>query len=898
MAGEDILIRLGVAGVDQVEAAMKTASNAIGGMVSGAKNMFTKMVDDAKLASAAFALAFGKIANDAINVTADFERVGIMSKYLTKSTEEAHKFTQAIVALGLATPFSTKQISELGVYTLGQFRGNVDLTIKGMNALTNATSATGGGIQELDGITRAITQTFIKGKPSLEELNRQMANANIPALRVLSEHLADGTVKLKGYTDAVVSTGGPTKKMTTAFKSASDKLPILEMSLKKAQAGLEAYNKKSNKAVDTTLSHEIAVKRAQQALDKAKGSVDNYNAALGSKTTVTAFHKSTEEIMSDLQDVASMGVTGKDTAIAFLEALELEYAGANKVVLSTFQGMRQNVTDIVQIITASFMGMDKNLEIRKGSIFYYLKQGLQAFVDYLLANKDKFSAWADDLLKNKTAILAIAGAITGMLIPVLTVFISKFTPLGKLGLIFTVLGIAIGLLIEKLGGMQVVGNKVKGTIEDIKTAFQILIDVARGWDPGALMDDATWNKWKGFAGVLENIKTKAEEAFKAIKKEVMDFGRELVGIPASLGQMDWSVLKENLDRQFVQPFRDAISKIRTDMAEWVTGGLKIPTPSAEEMVLWDKFREIMKTIGDAFRNIGEAFTTSLGPAWESFQTSLTKMMPLLQQWADIFAVIGPPILQVLTLILGAFVVTIIGILALLGGLISGIANALGSIILGVTQFVTGFVQIFTGLFTILGALITPDSAQGQKIIEGFRMIWQGVKNIFEGFKNTIFETTKKFIEGVIKFFQELYDKIIGKSIIPDLINGITKAFESLPGKATGWGRDLINNWITGIKEAVKNAPAGIAAKAKEWLGIYQHGGIVPGPIGSPMPVIAHGGERIVPRSGVEGGGGGGGITINITGSFVIDDDSRIQQLADTISKMLGRQNELYKYGVG
>ena len=39
------------------------------------------------------------------------------------------------------------------------------------------------------------------------------------------------------------------------------------------------------------------------------------------------------------------------------------------------------------------------------------------------------------------------------------------------------------------------------------------------------------------------------------------------------------------------------------------------------------------------------------------------------------------------------------------------------------------------------------------------------------------------------------------------------------------------------------------------------GGVVPGPIGSPQPIMAHGGERIVPAGGPSGGGGG--VTINI-----------------------------------
>ena len=77
--------------------------------------------------------------------------------------------------------------------------------------------------------------------------------------------------------------------------------------------------------------------------------------------------------------------------------------------------------------------------------------------------------------------------------------------------------------------------------------------------------------------------------------------------------------------------------------------------------------------------------------------------------------------------------------------------------------------------------------------------------------------------------------------------------------------------------------------------------MVPGSAGTAVPIIAHGGERIIPsggQSGGNGGSGGSGVTINFTGSVSMDSDARVQQLADKIIKVIGRQNELAHYGVG
>ncbi len=51
---------------------------------------------------------------------------------------------------------------------------------------------------------------------------------------------------------------------------------------------------------------------------------------------------------------------------------------------------------------------------------------------------------------------------------------------------------------------------------------------------------------------------------------------------------------------------------------------------------------------------------------------------------------------------------------------------------------------------------------------------------------------------------------------------------------------------------------------------YQYGGVVAGPIGQPVPIIAHGGERFLGAGG--GGGGGVYVTVNVAGSIKSDRD--------------------------
>ena len=58
---------------------------------------------------------------------------------------------------------------------------------------------------------------------------------------------------------------------------------------------------------------------------------------------------------------------------------------------------------------------------------------------------------------------------------------------------------------------------------------------------------------------------------------------------------------------------------------------------------------------------------------------------------------------------------------------------------------------------------------------------------------------------------------------------------------------------------------------------FEKGGIVPGPIGSPVPILAHGGERVIPT------GGGDGVPIQLESHIYLDG----RQIARVVSEHLG-----------
>jgi len=77
----------------------------------------------------------------------------------------------------------------------------------------------------------------------------------------------------------------------------------------------------------------------------------------------------------------------------------------------------------------------------------------------------------------------------------------------------------------------------------------------------------------------------------------------------------------------------------------------------------------------------------------------------------------------------------------------------------------------------------------------------------------------------------------------------------------------------------------------EFLWGGQSGGIVPGMRNQPVPILAHGGERVIPAGEV----GGGGITVNINNPSVRSEND-IQSIARAVSQALGQRQKFARLG--
>lgn len=229
------------------------------------------------------------------------------------------------------------------------------------------------------------------------------------------------------------------------------------------------------------------------------------------------------------------------------------------------------------------------------------------------------------------------------------------------------------------------------------------------------------------------------------------------------------------------------------------------------------------------------------------------------------------------LVLGAIGAAIIALIPIIAG-ITATFSALSIVLGGVISVIGVIIAILGGPLTLIIGLVIA-------LVAGLALAWKNnwfgiqekTKAVVDWFQNTAWPA----IQG---FFAKIKDGVMSvANFFIDKFNAIRGAIEGAINKLAEF---------MGKKDQAKAFGGGGG-------GSFQHGGFVPGSYNEAVPVTLHGGERIVPRNGTDvnpGMGGGGGVTINISGSFNLDSDGRVQELADKIISMLGRQNELASKG--
>lgn len=376
-----------------------------------------------------------------------------------------------------------------------------------------------------------------------------------------------------------------------------------------------------------------------------------------------------------------------------------------------------------------------------------------------------------------------------------------------------------------------------------------------------------------------------------------------------------------------------LGKALNDPINGVTALRRVGVSFNEEQL---KTIERLQTSGDlmgAQKIILQELATEFGgSALAATQTFSGQIQQMKNNFGDLQETIGKGFLDALGLLTG-------------GGGLGGVNNAL----IQVNDFLTQHKDILMGLVVaitvvavafgaiLIAALLAVAGTVGAVIlvfgllVAGIAFVatmiiyhWDAIKAKTVAVWNSLGEHVQnivKLISGILLGFANF---LIGPwvGLLASAIGGALDRFENL--------RRAVNHIMDNIKSIVVNTLrdiAGILANFNPIIRIglqlpdiigawndlrsrarsvgipgFATGGVVPGAIGSPQLVLAHGGETITPHRGGEGGGTGSGVNLNVyVGMYAgseIEKRNIAQELFNALDRVAKSQNKTVAEYIG
>lgn len=202
--------------------------------------------------------------------------------------------------------------------------------------------------------------------------------------------------------------------------------------------------------------------------------------------------------------------------------------------------------------------------------------------------------------------------------------------------------------------------------------------------------------------------------------------------------------------------------------------------------------DTVKDIGKTIKNVFGTIWSLIGPeviefaknAWNGLKDAFADIQPEIAKFRELVGPIGELLKTIWTIAKPALLALLALIGALVKGILRGLGGAIGPVIRGIGDLIAGLIKIIRGVIEFVVGVFTGDwSRAWQGVVDIFSGIWQAIAGVIRNGFSAVWGLLKGFVSGFIGFFTGLYDKLVGHSIVPDMINEIVDWIGSLPGKA-------------------------------------------------------------------------------------------------------------------
>jgi hypothetical protein len=183
--------------------------------------------------------------------------------------------------------------------------------------------------------------------------------------------------------------------------------------------------------------------------------------------------------------------------------------------------------------------------------------------------------------------------------------------------------------------------------------------------------------------------------------------------------------------------------------------------------------------------------------WQKVQLAAQNLMPA---WDALGVTIGKlsPIFTAVAAVVGTVVVALVGAI---GDMLPGAAMLLNGALTAVMGVVNLVADVVVGLVTLIGQLLTGQWAAAWETAKTLvSNVVLDILQVIGGLIQGVFGLIGGLVGGVIGFFRNLYEVIVGHSIIPDLVDGIIAWIEKLPGTVLGLIAGLVSNAVAKFEQ--------------------------------------------------------------------------------------------------
>lgn len=303
----------------------------------------------------------------------------------------------------------------------------------------------------------------------------------------------------------------------------------------------------------------------------------------------------------------------------------------------------------------------------------------------------------------------------------------------------------------------------------------------------------------------------------------------------------------------------------------------------------DALFDLKESLKGLMISVGPVITGVIMPMVESIIKVVTTIGQWVKENAELvkIGVIFAGIAAALALIIGPMLLLIGFLPSLMAGfaMIAPIAGVFISLLGPIALVIAGIAALAAAVYLVV--------ANWESIKGFFVTLWEGIKAVFWAVVDWVKEWGILFI-GPLGVIIKYWDKILSFfQSIPERIRGFFSGLAEIIKKpfitAINWIVDKINWLIEQINKLpiVNIGKIGLIGQTAE-MPTMAMGGIVPGPIGQPIPILAHGGEAYA------GIGSRVGNTYNITiqGTFLEGNESKWREMIRRVSETVAQEHLL------